>query len=481
MLRNWRRFVCVIGLSLTQVNFSVTAQEATSLNDLTEAEYAALKSVTEPSVRGTISFLSSDEMAGRDTPSKELTIASAYVASRLRAAGAEGLGPDGSFYLESTIDTIRTPSTGFTFAVAGADKPPRVALLNGAEKAFAYKGKIVVPSAESPLPSQPIGDDEPSVVAISTSQPEGDGPPITFILRQQAARLKQLGFKALLVATPVESPLWDSAIAGTLEPRLDSGRGGFSLPIILVEAAGFSPEQSVVLQVPEVVRGQAVVRNVAGVIRGSDPALAEEAMVFSAHLDHIGDNAPGEDTIYNGADDDASGVTAVLTLADAFGAMESPTKRSLIFMTFWGEERGLLGSKAFVEQSPWPLENVVANINIEMIGRPETGAENKMWMTGWDKSSLGSLVAQGSRRLGVETFEHPSFSARLYAASDNYSFVQKGVIAHSFSAGSLHQDYHQPSDEWQKLNLPHMTQIIRGLYAGTLPIANGTITPAAAE
>ena len=189
------------------------------------------------------------------------------------------------------------------------------------------------------------------------------------------------------------------------------------------------------------------------------------------------DGLKQEDDTFNGADDDASGVTAVLTLADAFGALEPRTKRSVIFMTFWGEERGMLGSKELVQASPWPLDKLVAGINIEMIGRPEEGARNKIWMTGWTASDLGTLVALGARRVGVENFEHPSLSQRLYAASDNISFVNKGVIAHSFSGGSLHGDYHQPSDEWQRLDLPHMTQVIRGLYAGTLPIAQGKLTP----
>ena len=149
----------------------------------------------------------------------------------------------------------------------------------------------------------------------------------------------------------------------------------------------------------------------------------------------------------------------------------------MIFTLFWGEELGLLGSKQFAEASPWPLDKIIANINIEMIGRPEAEAENKMWMTGWEASDLGELMNAGSRRLAVETFQHPSYSARLYRASDNFSFVQQGVIAHSFSAGSLHDDYHQPSDEWEKLNLPHMSQVMRGLFAGSLPIAQGEVTP----
>jgi Zn-dependent M28 family amino/carboxypeptidase len=220
---------------------------------------------------------------------------------------------------------------------------------------------------------------------------------------------------------------------------------------------------------------------VIGVLPGSDPELAKESIVFTAHLDHIGLKGSVGDTICNGADDDATGVTAVLTLADAFAALKTPPKRSVIFMTFWGEEKGLLGSRYYCENPVWPLDKTVANINIEMIGRPEAGANEKCWVTGWHNSDLGKLMNDGSQSVGILIFEHPKYSEMLYRASDNYSFVQKGVIAHSFSAGSLHEDYHQPSDEVEKLELKHMTRVIQGLFAGSLPIANAEVTPAKAD
>lgn len=185
--------------------------------------------------------------------------------------------------------------------------------------------------------------------------------------------------------------------------------------------------------------------------------------------------------INNGADDNATGVTAVVTLADAFASLQTRPERSVIFMTFWGEEKGLLGSKYYTENPLWPLDQTVANINIEMIGRPEEKAEGRTWGTGWTRSDLGTLMALGAARAGVEVFHHEDVSEMLYTRSDNYSFVQKGVIAHSFSAGSLHSDYHQPSDEVSKLNLPHMTHIIQGLFAGALPIADGQLTPVKTE
>ena len=214
-----------------------------------------------------------------------------------------------------------------------------------------------------------------------------------------------------------------------------------------------------------------------GVLRGSDPELAKQAIIFTAHLDHIGIANTTGDTINNGADDDASGVTAVLTLADAYTALPTKPKRSVIFMTFWGEEKGLLGSRHYTNDPTWPLTDTIANLNLEMLGRPEPGAHGKVWMTGWDQSDLGTLLKQGAQQAGVLVFEHPKFSGFLYRQSDNWSFVEKGVVAHSFSAGSLHSDYHKPTDEWERLRLDHMTKVIQGLFVGSLPLANGEVTP----
>lgn len=446
--------------------------EPIKLDDLTAAEYKALETVTENSVTGTISFLASDEMAGRGTPSREFTIATAYVASRFRAAGAKGLGKDGSYFLESSVETVRTPESGSMFQVAGGSTPA-FTLFNAASVPFTFEGKIPLVEKDGSLPQDSAG---PAVIRWDDSA--DSGPNAASLLRRRAVALAGNNVTALLIVTSPQSELWKIAAQLQRESRPDNPRGRVEIPILLVAERTWTGDSVCTLNLPAMIKEKASVRNVVAVIEGSDPELSQEAVFYSAHLDHLGGNGTGEDKIFNGADDDASGVTAVLTLADAFGALEPRTKRAVVFMTFWGEERGMLGSKELVENSPWPLNKLVAGINIEMIGRPEEGARNKTWMTGWTESDLGPMVALGARRVGCENFEHPTLSQRLYGASDNISFVNKGVIAHSFSGGSLHGDYHQPTDEWQRLDLPHMTQVIRGLYAGTLPIAQGKLTPA---
>lgn len=462
--------VCLVFVSIGTAN-AQNASKSETIDDLTAAEYKAIEKVTENSVTGTISFLASDEMAGRGTPSREFTIATAYVASRFRAAGAKGLGKDGSYFLESSVDTVRTPDSGSSFQVVDGTTP-MFTFFNGGSAPFSFEGKIPLVGKDGSLPQGKAG---PAVLVWDDATEAG--PNAVSLLRRRAVALAGKNVTALLVATSSQGDLWKAASQLQRESRPDNARGRVEIPILLVAERTWTDDSVCKLNLPAMLKEKASVRNVVAVIEGSDPELSKEAVFYSAHLDHLGGNGTGEDKIFNGADDDASGVTAVLTLADAFGALEPRTKRSVVFMTFWGEERGMLGSKELVENSPWPLDKFVAGINIEMIGRPENGARNKTWMTGWTESDLGPIVAAGARRVGMENFEHPSLSQRLYGASDNISFVNKGVIAHSFSGGSLHSDYHQPSDEWQKLDLPHMTQVIRGLYAGTLPIAQGVQTP----
>ncbi len=444
------------------------ATEPPILGDLTTAEYKGLEQISESQVAATLSFLASDELEGRGTPSRGLDVATAYAASRLLAAGAKGLGNEGSFYLESTIDTVRTP-TNLRLAIEG--KPGlRTSLIEGAETELNFEGTIV-------RASQATDAVYTGPVLLPVDEADQSSSPPTRWLRREVVRLQQQGATAVLLEANSDSSFWQLAETRQSTSRIDVARSRYPVPIAVVEANQLAESNTGTVLIPPNESIVSPVRNVAGILRGSDPEMSNEAILFSAHIDHLGIGAPGEDPIYNGADDDASGVTAVLTLADAFGSLSPAPKRSVIFVLFWGEEMGLLGSQHFVRNSPWPLEKVVANVNIEMVGRPEANAENRMWMTGWEASDLGELMAVGSRRLGVETFNHPRLSAQLYRASDNFAFVQQDVIAHSFSAGSLHDDYHQPSDEFEKMNLPHMTQVIRGLYAGTLPIATGALTP----
>lgn len=463
--QNFFLFLCAAALlSATQITASAA--------DLTEDQSRAAQRITEGSVLSTVSFLASDEMAGRDTPSPQLRIASAYVAARFRGAGLETLDAESGYFQTHSFQVTQPPAGEILLRTADGQQIRTAGILCGGPDDIDVTARV--PEHDAALSDQTSGIaiiEEMKVPPGMVSRPSH----VIASLRRRVHPLAEQGVKVVLMKCAAQSVLKDVAAAlqnkavkyqETLQPECC---------VILINDSEETAGREITVKVDAQRVEETPVRNVVGIVRGTDPELASQAVIVSAHLDHIGTRPRGEDTINNGADDNASGVTAVLTLADAFGALNPPPRRSMIFVTFWGEEKGLLGSKAFVKQPPWPLDDVVANVNIEMIGRPEKDAREKIWMTGWKHSNLGDVMKAGADRVGVEIFDRKDVGEMLYKRSDNYSFVQMGVVAHSFSAGSLHSDYHQPTDEWTKLDIPHATKVIQGLFAGTLHIADSDI------
>lgn len=470
-------FLLLIGFALAfDTSATSSAQEKESpKRDLP----AGAETIRESKVAGTISFLASDELAGRGTGSPEFEVAASYVASRFRSAGLEGAGDDGT-YFHVTKQTLKQLPVEASLRTGDGESIPILGILGASDEKAAYRGplqtvELANVSDLKDLPPFVTGEFEPT----------GKGARAMAQLSRLAQSLESAGAKGLILQTDGASEWTTLAKELQGKTRMEA-RVPIRIPILLIDQKTKVPDQIDMVVSPARLVEQAM-RNVIAVIPGSDPTLSKEAVLFSAHLDHLGEGTPSvpgddqQDVIYNGADDDASGVTAVLTLADAFAAMPTPPKRSLLFMTFWGEESGLLGSKAYVDRPTWPLGSIIANVNIEMIGRPEDGARGKIWVTGWNESDLGPLMRESANRWGVEIFEHPKFSAMLYRSSDNWSFAQRGVIAHSFSAGSLHADYHQVDDEWDRLEIPHMTRVIQGLFVGSLPLVDGSLTPKTAK
>ncbi len=458
-------FVAGLLVSLTASADLLGRQES-----LTSAPKSGLDEITEGRVTATISFLASDELSGRATGSNEFNIAASYVASRFRGAGLDGKLADGDFYHVTSKQMARTPAGPVKLLGSDAQPISHLGLLAAGPALMSYTGPIKSVDLGSELPLSGL---DGVVGGMMTGNAKGQR--VLSQIVRMTGTLKEAGAKALLLGVPTDSELIGLAREAQEKPRSENPRSRFAIPVLLVPETTLAAS-SIQIELPAAIITESPMRNVIGLLEGTDPELSKEAILFSAHLDHLGAKPSDGDGIFNGADDDASGVTAVVMLADAFARMPRP-KRSLLFMTFWGEESGLLGSKQFTETPSWPLDKIRANVNIEMIGRPEPGARNKIWMTGWQESDLGTLMNNASLPFGVEIFNHPKFSAMLYRQSDNWSFVQRGVIAHSFSAGSLHSDYHQPDDEWDRLEIPHMTRVIQGLFVASLPLAYGEVTP----
>ncbi len=225
------------------------------------------------------------------------------------------------------------------------------------------------------------------------------------------------------------------------------------------------------------VRALVTVEELANVV-GMIPGRREnELVIFSAHHDHIGIRAAVEgDSIANGADDDASGVTAVIELARHFKAGDVP-ERTLVFVAFAAEEMGGYGSRYFSRQVD-PAQ-VVAMFNIEMIGKPASAGPGVAWITGFDRSDFGSILARAVEGTGHSFTADPYPAENLFFRSDNAVFARLGVPAHSISTTPLDSDpyYHTVSDEVETLDLDHMTATIRAIARAAVPIVSGEATP----
>ena len=222
--------------------------------------------------------------------------------------------------------------------------------------------------------------------------------------------------------------------------------------------------------------GELTTRNVIGILPGSDPQLKHEVVLLSAHLDHIGtmqEEAVKGDAIFNGADDDASGVAAVLELARALSRGRR-SRRTVVFAFFGAEELGGFGDRYFLEHPPVALEAIVANLEFEMIGRPDPAVEpHTLWLTGWERSDLGPELA----RHGAHLVGDPHTKENFFRRSDNYALARKGIVAQTVSSFGLHTDYHKPSDDLAHLDLAHMADAIGSLIRPVRWLANSRFKP----
>lgn len=211
--------------------------------------------------------------------------------------------------------------------------------------------------------------------------------------------------------------------------------------------------------------------NMIGVVRGSDPVLRDQIVVIAAHYDHLGIGKPvNGDSVYNGADDDASGVTAVLEIARSIVARHP--KRTVVFITTTGEEEGTLGTRWYVKHPEFPLSKMVAEMEVEMIGRPDSlaGGPGKGWLTGYDRSTMGDML----KASGVPIVADPYPQMHFFERSDNIVFAEMGIPAHTLSSYNLHGDYHQPSDEVSRIDFAHVTGVIRAGAMAADILADGT-------
>lgn len=211
--------------------------------------------------------------------------------------------------------------------------------------------------------------------------------------------------------------------------------------------------------------------NVIGMIPGGDPALRHEAVIVGAHYDHLGvGRAVDGDSIFNGADDDASGTVAVLEIARALARGPAP-KRTVVFFLATGEEMGMLGTRWYLQHPVVPLDSTAAGFFVEMIGRPDSlaGGPGRAWLTGYERSTVGRMLADA----GVPLVPDPRPAQNFFERSDNTPFARLGVPAHVISSYNLHEDYHRVTDGAEGIDYAHMARVIEAAIQGTRLLADG--------
>lgn len=211
--------------------------------------------------------------------------------------------------------------------------------------------------------------------------------------------------------------------------------------------------------------------NVLGVLRGADATLANEVVVVGAHYDHVGiGRAVNGDSIYNGADDDATGVVTTLEVARIIAAGPRP-RRTIVFAAFTGEEVGGIGVRWYTTHPVVPIDRHVADLQIEMIGRPDSlaGGPGRGWLTGYERSTMGEMFTAA----GLPIVPDPRPQQSFFTRSDNIHLARLGVPAHTLSSFNLHGEYHTPDDEVELVDFGHMSALINVAARAVRLLADG--------
>ena len=482
-------------------------------------------------IRAHMNFLASDALRGRGSGTPDEWIAATYVAAQLEQYGVAPAGDHGGYIQQAPVlrQMLSAPPVVW-FMMPGDGVPARrVQWTHGKEmlvlslwdtqfegplktidtdRGGASLEKVVPPSRRvsggCPRLSGGRQDDGATLEQISLAETgEREASAITAANRRavvlirgtdprkvRAARLSAEESGAIAVLIPAsgndllnwekrgeELPKLPLKLAGTSGgPGLGEGsHNEFALSDEAMASLRGIPDGTVFsLETTTGPPEKSFTWNAVGKIEGSDPQLRASVILLSAHLDHLGIGpAVNGDAIYNGADDDASGTTAVLEMARVLARGPKP-RRTVVFALFGSEEDGGLGSSWFEAHPPVPLAGIAANLEFEMIGRRDPKyPDDSLWLSGWDRTNLGpELAAHGAKLVKDERPEE-----HFFMRSDNYVLAKKGVVAQTASSFGLHADYHQPSDELAHIDFRHMREAIASLIGPIEWLVNSDFRP----
>lgn len=503
--------------------------------------------ISEARLRAYLTFIASDLLEGRDTGTRGLDIAAGFLASHLARLGYEPGGDDGTYFQripltrrqlnrEQSALVVRPGASAVTLAFGRDYVTGTTGVAGEAEGGIVYVGFGTTIPSRGLTPFKDI-DVRGKFVVLQPGLPVGITPrDLAGLTRgkdwepaeEAAASRGAIGILYL----PDYSTLtgWDAMVTrATTRPTLTvdafEAEGPARLPSAYLNARAIDaifaketvPPQEVFQRAvrrepaaPFALSEAAVVRlrtamseeqtrtqNVVAILRGADPKLRDEYVAIGAHYDHVGIGATPDargDRIFNGADDDGSGTVGILSVAEAFANAKRRPKRSLLFVWHAGEERGLWGSRYFTDHPTVPIDRIVAQFNVDMIGRsrpagePASGSagltdENTVYLVGATRLSdeLGATVERVNKGYHRLTFDYaldaPDDPQRIYERSDHYNYARKGIPIAFFFTG-LHAEYHRPGDEVELIDFRKLQRVSQTIYAVTREVADAATRPA---
>jgi hypothetical protein len=404
------------------------------------------KLIQQNDVERIIKTLAADDMQGRATFSPGIDKAATFIESEFKKAGLQPLKGATSFrqsFTQARMIPLKT-----TVTLNGTPLGPENAFVAGAAS-FTYN----------------LTGDSVYVVNLKAGE--------TFMSLRRMASTIPAGKKLVIVCDPANAEEFKTRRAAALKPAVARGGGRAQQPTIYL-LGNYSNINS--LQIThEVKTEQSPLFNVAGIIPGK--SKADEFVVFSGHYDHLGIGKPTSgDSIYNGADDDASGTTAVIELAKYYKKLNN-NERTLIFVAFTAEEIGGFGSQYFSKQLD--PEKVVAMFNIEMIGKVSKFGANSAFITGYERSDFGEILQKNLKGTAFQFHPDPYTEQNLFYRSDNATLAALGVPAHTISTDQIDTDknYHQVSDDFSTMDAANITATIRAIALSSRTIVSGKEAP----
>lgn len=435
----------------------------------------------ERNVRAQMEFLASDALQGRGSGTQFELLAGQYIASQLQQFGVEPAGDADAAGKKTYIQTVNITRSSFAAApkLSYSANGSNVILEHGKEMLVARMN-----AAQIGGNLQKINLDEkpkPGAIAFVKLRETDDSAKVM----QDVQKILNDGAALVIVEeVPMMRAQWNNIAARKLSFTTisDNAAKKANASGIIVVSKNAANELAKISDGTNVeIKGELAPTqiqktwNAVGKLTGTDANLGSEVILLSAHMDHLGfrENAPGEDKIFNGADDDASGCVAVLELARAL-ANGKPPKRTVYFAFFGSEEAGGYGSQHFVNTLPFPKDKLIANLQFEMLGRPDAKvAAEQLWLTGYDRSNLGAELAKQGAKLVADPHPDQNFFQR----SDNYTLARQGIVAHTVSSFGLHTDYHRATDELKTIDFNHMTRAVNSMIKPVDWLINSNFKP----